>query len=488
MKVAILSTTSLWVPHHAEALDLAKLHLSLGDEVFFLSCDSGALAGCPANPFQDEDMCTNCALQSNHSVRRFFDSPDFHYVGVPKISNFASVDFEQNHKGIFAFVYEGAPLGSLVWSQLADEQNDAYPDLGDKSVFRRAKYLLASAISLFEFSISFLDEKGVDLVYVWNGRRPSDGPALWAARKLGISARVYITGGARGNIEVSQGSSIQDVTVRLGEFRGHIDKVRNKEGDRRIQILGQRFIRAYIKGKMQQPGFPSYTRKFRKHDLSGEKIILLVMSSPAEHLHLKDYRDFFSLDYLSWIGDALEVLADRFPSHKLVVKWHPSQIDSGPGERGLIFRVCSETPSATHILPDDNIDLYALIRQSDLVLTMGSVSTIAAVLWGKPTVVLGPYSQFFGSSAYQILDLPVSAELAKLLVDGLPHPKPKDHALEYGAWLSSFGHPFFRVRVPPWFWYEPTLEGRLVRRLSSRTLVSDIIKPLLRKFGKMWNV
>jgi hypothetical protein len=124
-------------------------------------------------------------------------------------------------------------------------------------------------------------------------------------------------------------------------------------------------------------------------------------------------------------------------------------------------------PRASVIPADAAVDSYALMRESEKIVTFGSSIGIEAVYWGKPSVLLGPcfYRGFPG--LYQ----PSShgEAIAMLNADLLP-PLDRTGALMYGYWFQTHGERFRYFQATGLF--EGRFRGQLVfgRRRKPRLL------------------
>jgi hypothetical protein len=103
-----------------------------------------------------------------------------------------------------------------------------------------------------------------------------------------------------------------------------------------------------------------------------------------------------------------------------------------------VFLKKLERPNLTVIQPDSKLSTYHLINACSKTITFGSTAGIEATFMGKPSILAGKslYCNLGGNY------IPSShEELLKLLNSSLT-PMPKDAALMFGFFFSTFGIPF----------------------------------------------
>ena len=83
------------------------------------------------------------------------------------------------------------PAGALALSQLIDNKNDLVIPLDELNSLGLA--LIKDAIALYCQTIELLSKNTFDAVYVWNCRRNSDVPVIYASKKLNIKSFVYVS-------------------------------------------------------------------------------------------------------------------------------------------------------------------------------------------------------------------------------------------------------------------------------------------------------
>jgi hypothetical protein len=142
----------------------------------------------------------------------------------------------------------------------------------------------------------------------------------------------------------------------------------------------------------------SFTKKQRVGKLPilpEEKSIIACFLSSFDELVLAGYANSeneFTQE------NSLEEICRIVEEHKnwhLVIRAHPNML-TRPKSEQLFWQSKLENLNAQILLPDDEVDSYALIARSNLILTFGSTMGVEALAMGKPSLLLGQslYSGF----------------------------------------------------------------------------------------------
>lgn len=449
VRTLIYSHTSLWPVHNAESVELAKAALGRGNDVYWLQCE-GDLASCPANAEHSLLACAECKVRSS-LVRRDFLDESIHYetlrlAHVPvDLGQVSSVQFLRD------FCFDDAPLGELVLSQLVDNVKDTI--IPDSVVENEGRRLLQNAVNLYEASLNFIRDREIDEVYAWNGRRPSDGPVLWAAKKMGVDYYAHITGGSRTSLLVLPATKIHDRKI-VSEFRDHLlSKAKVELGAATVSAQGEEYFARNRNGTLDTVGYKHFRTSTHPSSAESRKTSYVYFSnSPFERGFMSDWavgfidaRDQFDL------LTKLHSLLPKDARMQFTVRWHPNMRNAGPGLRKVLDHCVKSTPGFHHVLPESDLDSYSLLQEADVVVSNGSTMGIEATLFGKPSILAGVAGYSGMDGVYEVSSV---SELSKLLQASLK-PKAAEKAREYGWYSAHFGnHPTIHAR-----WME---DGRIV--------------------------
>ena len=433
-RTLIYSHTSLWPVHNAESVELAKAALGRGNDVYWLQCE-GELASCPANGEHSLLACAECKVRSS-LVRRDFLDESIHFETL-RLSH-VPVELEQVSAVQFLrdFCFDDAPLGELVLSQLVEATLDTI--IPDSVVENQGRRLLQNAINLYQASLNFIHDRGIDEVYAWNGRRPSDGPVLWAAKKMGVDYYAHITGGSRTSLLVLPATKIHD-RVASSEFReGLIADAKAELGTATVMAQGEEFFERNRNGTLDTIGYRHFRSARGSASSASRKASWVYFSnSPFERGFMSDWADGLidardQFDLLT----KLHSLLPKDARMQFTVRWHPNLRNAGPGLRIALNQCVESTPDFYHVPPESDLDSHALMEEADVVVSNGSTMGIEATLFGKPSILAGVAGYSGMDGVYEVRSV---SELSKLLQTPLS-PKAADKAREYGWYLANFGN------------------------------------------------
>ena len=428
----VFSNTTAWDVHHADTLEVIHRLDAQGDKIYLLSCD-GELSTCPPNPHHDISICARCKKITGYTERKLL--PKSVSTLRLKLENihFANQTFDSIESLLSTYHYD-LPIGRLVASQLADDQNGIY-GLVEIAPTTTINSMIHNGINLYEQIKKIIVSYSIDAVFVWNGRRPSDGPVLYAAAELGKEHFVYISGGRIGYLQMFSGFSVQD----LSRIKIQLDQIKQKTiKNESIRTDGIDYFKKYIEGTVTQIGYVHFNKKFKKSNLKlGEKPYLLVVtSSPTESIHTNEHIDFYGSDPYETI---YSIVSDErvLVKYDVIIRWHPAKKYSNPYDLKKIHEIATRNDGIINILPNSEDDTYSMLSVCKVVLSFGSTVGYVAAMEGKPVVLAGPISSLFDTSFYCAGT--VSKAIEYLTQDLEPLPKSEISALGY--WFSNFGSP-----------------------------------------------
>jgi|688.fasta_scaffold74548_2 hypothetical protein len=430
--VLIYTTVPLWDSQFVVTLELVLKHSQSIGNVIYLSCE-GALTTCATNPQNLDALCKICKNKTHKAfkeiipqkVKRFKVSNETKKIGF----DFKSYEEFEN------LSYENMPIGRLVLSQLIDDFKDLQIPMAILKV--KGAQMLNDGIALYEQAREIMKLESIDEVFVWNGRRNSDGPVLYAARSLGLKAFCYSSGGNPSRYFVQENSlhSISEWTKSIRIFEGQF-----KSEHQDLEAAASEFYNHQKFGKHENFNhtfFGQFHKEKSIPNLEKDKRHLVVFTSSLwesiNYLEYKSLNDEIRDPYkllLRLLNE--DVVSKRF---QITVRWHPALQKAGAVEQSKIREVVTGSQSVTHVLPDSLIDSYDLMAAADVVLTTGSTMGIEAAFSGKYSVVAG-IAQFqnLGSCVF-----PTNYNELLALLEAEPSTGSPDGAILYGAFALNYG-------------------------------------------------
>jgi hypothetical protein len=385
-KVAIFSNIPLWIDRHPEAVELAWRLTAENKDVMWISCNE-ALASCPANPNHSLALCRVCKQQNKRTTGKLLPPgaiiESYDRIRQPKLD----IEFPQNWLDLLQYYYFQMPIGALVASQLSDDFSDIA--ISDEYVQRRGGELITSGIYLYEWFRQLIADKNISQVYAWNGRRSSDGPALYAARSMKIDYKSFISD-EHGTVRIEDEFFVQtnkgymnrflssvETPITAGELtivQNYFDRLRfGSPQDRNFRYFGQENKEGFVKNNCNKP------------------ILAIFASSLWENVGNREMSISDCLNPFDEFEKLNKVCNDPDLKSKwhIVVRFHPNQSNSGPVEKSLIDGLVRNCLDIEFIMPTSKISSYSLLDNANVVLTFASTIGIEAAWCQKPSVLYG---------------------------------------------------------------------------------------------------
>ena len=428
-KILVFAPIPLWEIHHAEVIDLIHSQAECGNIVYLATC-SGTLASCPANPHHKKIKCIKCRRISKYTRSNLIPNNCIEFEIKLNKTNF-KYKIDSLHD-LLRVKYSNLPIGRLVASQIADNLNGVYIDLKKRKIRKKCLNLLSNGINLYLKAIELIDKLSIDEVYVWNGRRSSDGPVIFAAASKSIPYYSFISGGKTGYIHIVPDLSVQEfknIQKTIETYKSAIDYTTKKD-------IGRNYFLKDIHRYIDQVGYVQFNEravKARKIVTKKPKL-LVVTSSPTEAIHMQSYVDFYGVkpfETMLKIVNTKKIL-DKYT---VIVRWHPAKINLFHKDKEIIDKLIQKNTEILHIRPEDRDQTYDLVESSDVILSFGSTVGYVSVLLGKPVVLAGPLSNFLNNSFYPAKTIEMAQ---KLLLSELT-PKDVSEVELYGYYIKNFG-------------------------------------------------
>ncbi len=435
IRVLIYSNVPLWQSQHTPAIEIAEEFQKLGTEVVYFSC-KGDLHSCPASVKKSKESCIKCLKVNMKSLSKLpKDLSHIEYFvnqDVP-VFPFDSQEMFEN------YMYDDLPAGALALSQLIDNNNDLVISLDELNSMGLT--LIKDAINLYCQTIELLSKNTFDAVYVWNGRRNSDGPVIYAAKKLNIASFVYVSASDPSKYAIYPNSlhSLEDFRVVFDDFfRANNYSSIELENAASLFYQNQKtggLLRAF--GSMQFS--KNYSEDYSHYNDGSKFHLVLFTSSQWESFNLKE-KIFLNKDFKNSYALIQRICSDQeiLSKFKITVRWHPNLINAGPFEKTEIQEIIANSCLVQHIEPSSTFNSYALLNSADIVVTTGSTMGAEATYAGKVSILLGK-SYYSGLDiAYEPKDyndfiMLLSSELAS---------KSKYAAVKFGAYFALYGYSF----------------------------------------------
>lgn len=434
-RVLIYSNIPLWQSQHIPAIEIAEEFQKLGTEVVYFSCN-GELFSCPASVEKSKEVCVKCLktnVESLSKLPKVLSHIEYFVEQNVPVFRFDSQEEFENYK------YDGMPAGALAISQLIDNNSDLFISLDELNSLGLA--LIKDAIALYCQTIELLSQNAFDAVYVWNGRRNSDGPVIYASKKLNIKSFVYASASDPSKYAIYPNSfhSIEDFQVVFNNFFRALNY-----SSRELENAAHSFFQNQkTGGSLRTVGFIQFSKNLSEHYINNSdnsKLhLVLFTSSQWETYNLIDNK-LLNEDFKDSYNLIRRIITDQelLRKYRVTVRWHPNLKNAGPSERTKLQEIIQTSNLVEHIEPSSLLNSYSLLNTADIVVTTGSTMGAEATYAGKVSILLGKslYSDLdiaYEPTDYNDFTQLISAELA---------PKSKHASVKFGAYFALHGYTF----------------------------------------------
>lgn len=483
-QVLIFAPVSLWEMHHSQAIEIAWNQIENGKSVIVVHCES-SITSCHANPKKLQWKCEECIFQSRFSIRNHFPSNVKHvWLDKEKVDDDLGSYFDltiRNHEQLAAFRYDNLPFGQHVAGQLVSDKRDIF--LSEYQVKNQGIPALVNMIQIYR-SFSEIFQKSINRCFIWNGRRAAEVACALAAQKYGIKTQYFELGANFGRYLVSDNSisSIYGVRKEIEQWR--TERETRDELNSAFNI-GRKYLLGLREGRSSTPHYKNmlngYNGEYVLPKIEKSRILVLFTSSAWEFAASSDDA-FLSGEFRNQYDLYKKILSDEsiLQGFEVIVRWHPNLKTAGINEVRKMNNVIQETNNVRHILPQEQINSYSIIKIADYVVSVGSTIGIEASFLGKPSIVLGNAEYSGLGSVYEPKDY---QDFVHLLDSKLEALGPEG-ALIWADWRSSFGTPFRHItfKVDKYYMGNKRVISRSLRQRIRRKWFS--FKHSIKKFIK----
>jgi hypothetical protein len=422
-------------PHLETSLELAKKHSDLGDEVIFIFCGHDVIykEGLVFTP-KDAKFITKLPEEIGIKLINYKNKNKIKFYNRIKIDK---VEFKEMHtlnslSDLLDLKYKNFEVGIAVASSLISNQRNSNPSIPNNS--KLIKEMIESSISVFEFANKIIKKHKPSLVYLLNGRFCNQRPIMRAAVQNNIKLMFHERGATKNKYDVTtfMPHDQNSVAARINKLWSENKSIENI-------TIGEKYFKDRRVGKEQQG--KSYVFQQEKYLLplinKDKKIITYYSSSDDEFVAVGDVFKWEGwLNQLHAVTELIDICQNK-KNIQLIIRLHPNLQNASTDDQNN-WLALSRFEHITLIPFDSNIDSYALLDCSDIVITSGSTVGIEAIFWGKPSITLGPA---FFSKIGATYNPKSNFELSTLLDDN-ELTINRDAAIAFGYYVGTFGFNF----------------------------------------------
>ncbi|TSA36846.1 MAG: hypothetical protein D4R65_02055 [Verrucomicrobiaceae bacterium] len=436
MKILSTGFYPKWQCHFIAECNFIEEHLAAGDEVSVLQCDA-SLKACDANPGRALPECLVC-MGMRQSAVECLSSP---IASRPLISievkaqmkSFTIPKFSTLDE-LRGYTCDGLQIGQEILSSLVTATGSTTFSIAKHAELVRNT--IRDFIAAYLTAIQYLEQYGYDMVYVFNGRFACPRAWIRACEKTQTDYIMQERMGMPDRVHRVKNGSVHE-TLRYGPLINDFWEKNRHDPD--VVREARDFFEERPKGQLT--GWYSFVSTQKAGCLpdlwdAAKRNIAIFSSSEGEFAGLPEFfKGSPFQDQKKAYVELAKTLRKMDRNMHFYLRVHPnSQQDQvrwwEDPEWGLLDNL-------TVIPPESLISSYELLQQCEKTVVFMTTMGIEATYWGKPCMVLSNAMYCGTDAVYEPKNL---QEAADLVATSNQPPKPKDHALAYGAFIRC-GYP-----------------------------------------------
>lgn len=356
------------------------------------------------------------------------------YEKEVQLPTFTSID--QVKQFTWNGINHGMEAASTVISALRDPRPDmqVHQEMVQNCVF--------TSIALYREMLNLIDTLRPEYMYVLNGRRASQMPGIRAARERDIPFGAFEVGHntERGYV-VIENTYFHD----LQNIQAEIEKAWAEASNREAAVdLGREFYHERRYGTGEEFIEAQFTDKQKKNRLpdgfdSDAWNVAIFNSSEDEFAAVEGYENPVYPDQIEALPAILKD-PNLNPDITFYLRTHPNLTGLDNVQMRAIRDL--DAPNLRVILPESDVDTYALMEACTTCLSFGSTMGIESAFFGKPSVVVGRTAYEATGACYMPR---THAEVIELLNTHDLKPLDPTGALKYGYYMASRDREFRHI-------------------------------------------
>jgi hypothetical protein len=435
-KVVVFQPHAGSSPHFETALEIIQKNIKLGNEVYFIGCNSG-LTYCELNRNHNLQTCFQCLGKKTHglslidgafkNVTGFFSltREEKKYIDT-FVLNFKNIEELKQYK------IDDFDIGMASASSLISKLRDARPNINNhKELLLRI--IKSGLLTYFSFK-SFLKQIQPDLVYMHNARFANIRGVLRLCVKHKIDFKVFDRGSDVNKYLIVENHQIHDIE----HFGTTVINHWKKEPSEFIknQIAEKYFVDKKESKINERKNFLSQQERHtlpNKFDHNKRNVVIFTSSEDEFESVGADFNRYpfnNQLEAIQYISQKCNI----YKNLQIYVRMHPNSNN----EKSNFASELILEEGLSVILPNSEISSYALLEAADLIITFGSSISIEADFWRKPNIMIG--TSFWDSLGIG-LKIKNKQELVDLILN-YNKTRPILGALMLGYYFSTFGEEF----------------------------------------------
>jgi hypothetical protein len=428
----LIYTCCFETPHFETEMEIAKMAIDKGHEVYFLVCEAD-LKTCFINPEHSKSICMVCQSKVKNGLS-YLKIPANRILKFSK-STTEAFDFPyfESIAELKSYRYQDSDIGLAVASSLISSTRDYQFDVNQN----RNQIIngLKTAILVHDNGAKILDEIKPDVVIMFNGRFLECRPIMRLCEQRGIDFYTHERGGQLDRYMLRKNSIPHSLEYTFEE----IEELWAEGGGEKEKIGTDFFLDR--RNRVTQ-SWSSFTEEQKIGALpagyNSDKVnIGIFNSSMDEYEGIEGFHNPVYIDD----HDAIEKICTSFLTNEnfhFYLRVHPNLKGLDNTQNREIDKLAVKFKNLTVIPAESAIDTYALMEAVNLVVTFGSTMGIEAMFWNKPAILVG---RAFYEKLSGVMQ-PKSHEDVLFYINNIPASGFRNSAVKYGYWGISYGFKF----------------------------------------------
>lgn len=443
-KIVGFSAKPLWKNHFLMEASLLY-ELSKKNTIQYFYCNK-ILETCEANKYGNPDICNTCIVWQKDIINELSNCRNFEIK--PLFNNLIEKYHNLNYDNklinslsdLSNLNYHNFDIGKAIINHLIGNFG-VNVNLKAPEIQKLLRSLLYSLVDLYEFFNNYFKIEKVDYGLIFNGRFPQEAAFLAACEANGVNFMIH-----------ERGTAVDRISVYFNQRPHHVWRYSHQA----LNINLSKYdaddlsrITSFCKKPYKQWPDQIFTQKQIKGNLPinvDKKIISIFLSTQEEYFAVSggpEDSSFYS---------KLEELLMKFNQlgdgeYRLIVRDHPNSANFSQEAR--YQSLISRFDFAEYFSPTSDIDTYALVDASELVITFGSTVGIEALGRGKKVACLTKWYSAYsinlpGILVFDVFQDPINL-IIKHIADDIESELIIQSAMKIGALALEFD-----VSVPSW--------------------------------------
>lgn len=432
-RILFINFNCNWSPHFETDLEIMLNKIREGADIYSLACNRVLNHLCISNQEKSDAFCESCQNRLDNGLdliglplkKRFKLKP----VDCPVFPSFSTVD------ELKSFSVDGINLGLGVASSIISTTRDHL--LNPEDYREDIQTLLKNAYIVVQNVKQLVEKYHFNSIYIFNGRFAEYFCIINFCKSIQLDYYLHERGANKDKYNIIK----NDIMQSRIRYQKDVENYWNKNShDELISDKVKIWFEERRKGAEQR--WLSMTAEQKKDKLPknfdlSKYNIGIFNSSLDEFAVFDDWKSTFEDDYI-----VVKTLAEHYinDDHKhFYLRIHPNLKNLKTTQMNKLRELAAlNLPNLTVIMPEEDIDTYALVDNCQKIMTFGSTVGVEATYFGKVSILAGV-------TLYDNLDCVYIADNYETLYKYLEmdlEPKPRQNCIKYVYWISSFGIPF----------------------------------------------